>query len=235
MPLTAAPPRAAPAQTVIAELVGPAGVGKTALLRAVAQHDAEILAGAHIDRWRDLPTVIGQAIALIPIGLELLRTHPRSFRAALAQLLRLRTLPFVLGREARAGRAAVVLDEGPLFALGRLSVFQGANRGVTRLAREWRAQLDDWAGRLDIVIWLDAPDALLAERIRARPKAHRIKTATDAAIMEFLDRYRRAYEDIRARVVACGHARVIDVDTGAVSVAQAVPGVLAAVHPRRDA
>jgi hypothetical protein len=240
VPLIDAPPRgrrastaATPGQALIAELVGPAGAGKTAMLHAIARLEPGIRAGVHIDRWRDLPTVIRYAIALVPIGLELLRDHPRSFRSAMGQLLRLRTLPLVLDREASAGRHVIMLDEGPLFALGRLSAFQAANRGTTLLAREWRRQLEQWAGRLDLVIWLDAPDSVLVQRIRSRSKSHRVKETGDAAVFEFLDRYRRAYEEIRARVTASGRTRMIDVNTAELSAEQAVGVVLTTLAPSR--
>lgn len=235
MSLIAAPLRAAPPRTVVAELVGPAGAGKTALLRALARHDAGVRAGAHIDRWRDLPTVLRQAALLAPIGIELIRRRPRAFRSAMGQLIRLRTLPVVLEREARTARGAMVLDEGPLFALGRLCVSQEADRGKDRLAQEWQTQLEDWAARLDLVIWLDAPDHLLMERIRSRPKTHRVKAGTDDVIVAFLHRYRRAYETIRARIATTGHARQVDIDTSAVSSDQASELVLAALQPGRDA
>jgi hypothetical protein len=221
----------APARSRIAELVGPAGAGKTAMLRAIGRHNGGIRAGLHIDRVRYLPALVGHAIALAPIALELLRNEPRSLRPGLLHLLRLRTLATVLEREATAGRPAVVLDEGPLFSLGRLSVFQHANRGDTRLARAWHEHLDQWARRLDVVIWLDAPDLVLARRIRSRPKAHRVKSDSDQAVFEFLSHYRRAYEEIRARLTASGRIRMIDVDTAALSAEQAVPLVLAALTP----
>ena len=225
---------ATPDQTVIAEIVGPAGAGKTAMLRTIARREPGIQAGIHIDRWRDLPAVLHHAIALIPIGLELVREQPRSFRPAMGQLLRLRTLPVVLDRAASDGRRVVLLDEGPLFGLGRLSAFQAANRGTTRLAREWRRQLDQWAGLLDLVVWLDAPDLVLAQRIRTRPKSHRVKETSDAAVFEFLGRYRRAYEEIRARLTATGRTRMIDVNTAELSAEQAMAVVLAALVPSQS-
>lgn len=238
MPLIDAPPRrsgeslpgrGAPVRTLIAELVGPAGVGKTAMLRALGQRHSGIRAGVSIDRVRYLPTFSRHMIALVPTGVEVLRDDRRSLWPVMLHLVRLRTLPRVLAHEAAVGSGAVVLDEGPLFSLGRLSVFQRAHESRTRLGQAWQEQLERWSSLLDVVVWLDAPDPILAQRIRTRFKRHRVKDDPDEAVYEFLGRYRQAYEEIRTRVESAGRARMVDVDTAALSVEQAVPIVLAAL------
>jgi len=218
-----------PAAPVIAELVGPAGAGKSAMLRRLGQRHTGIRAGLSIDRARFLPALTWYALALVPTGLEVLRDDWRSTWPVMLHLLRLRTLPAVVAREARTSPAAIVLDEGPLFSLARLSVFNRARENRTRLGHAWEDQLGRWSKLLDVVVWLDAPDAVLAQRIRKRLKPHRVKDDSDEAIYEFLGQYRRAYGDIRARLVSAGHTRIIDVDTSVMPAEQSVPMVLAAL------
>ena len=238
MPLIEAPPRGrritppdlgGPGVPLIAELVGPAGVGKTAMLRALGQRHAGIRAGLSIDRARFLPAITRASLALLPTCIEVLRNDRRSIWPVMLHLIRLRTLPTVLASRLARGPSAIVLDEGPLFSLARLSVFHRAHESRTRLGRAWQEQLDRWTRLLDVVIWLDAPDQILMQRIRTRFKSHPIKDDPDHAMKEFLSRFRQAYDEIRARVSAVGRARMIDVDTATVSAEQAVPLILAAL------
>jgi hypothetical protein len=224
---------AKPGPPLIAELVGPAGAGKTAMLRRLGQRHTGIRAGLSIDRTRFLPALTWYALALVPTGLEVLQDDWRSTWPVMLHLLRLRTLPAVVTQEASTGPAAIVLDEGPLFSLARLSVFHRARENRARLGREWDDQLGRWSNLLDVVVWLDAPDAVLAQRIRKRLKPHRVKDDSDQAIYEFLAQYRRAYSDIRARLVSTGHTRIIDVDTSVMPAEQSVPMVLAALTSGR--
>jgi len=242
MPLIEAPPggrRASPpdlgtpGRPLIAEIVGPAGAGKTAMLRAIGQRHAGIRAGLSIDRARFLPTITRQTIALLPTCFEVLRDDRRSMWPIMLHLIRLRTLPAVLAQETARGPSAIVLDEGPLFSLARLSVFHRAHESRTRLGRAWQEQLDRWTTLLDVVIWLDAPDPILVQRIRTRFKPHSIKEDPDHAMHEFLGRYRQAYEEIRTCLTAVGRTRMIEVNTATVSAEQAAPVVLAALTPPR--
>jgi hypothetical protein len=55
---------------------------------------------------------------------------------------------------------------------------------------------------LDAVVWLDAADAVIASRIRARPKSHPIKGLDDPEIYGFTAQFRQAFgrviEDLKA-------------------------------------
>ena len=211
---------------LIVELVGPAGAGKTALLRAIGGRDEHIRPGLRIDRLRFLPMMVRHTIALAPTGFELMRRSPRSWWPAMRHLLRLRTLPGVLARETSPAYRAIMLDEGPVFSLSRLSVFHDACMGNGRLARAWRTALDAWAVGLDAIVWLDAPNPVLAQRIRGRVKAHRVKDKTDREVFEFLDRYRSAFREVLTRLTTTSRVRLVWVDTAAESVDQAATRIL---------
>jgi len=214
---------------MIVELVGPAGAGKTTVLRALGRRDKSIRAGLHIDRLRSLPAMARQGLTLAPASFELLRQSPRSWLSGMVHLLRLRTLHPVLGREALPAYRAIVLDEGPVFSLTRLSAFHSAGHGEGRLAREWGRELERWAGALTAVFWLDAPNLVLLDRIRSRPKDHRIKTKTLREAYDFLDRYRSAYLEVLDRMTAIGLVRVVGLDATGESADQAAAGILAAL------
>ncbi len=220
----------APPRPLIVELVGPAGAGKTAALRALGQRADSVQPGLRIDRLRYLPIIIWHTLALASTGFELLEESPRSWWPGMRHLVRLRTLHAVLAREASPSHRAIILDEGPVFSLSRLSMFQNASLGNGRLARAWRTILDRWAGTLDVVIWLDAPDPVLAQRIRSRSKFHQVKEATDQQLYEFLGRYRSAYREVLARLTAAGHVRLVEMDTDGESADQAAAKILAVLE-----
>ena len=212
---------------LIVELVGPAGAGKTALLRSL-RRDRRFRAGLRIDRLRHFLDILIHSLILVPIGFVLLGHGPTSMWYGMLHFVRLRTLPGAIARASRKKEDGVILlDEGPIFSLGRLAVFQQAGHGDGRMSRQWRAELNRWSTLLDAVVWIDAPDAVLTERIRSRPKNHRIKSATDGEVADFLDRYRRAYGDILARLKAGGAVRVIGLDTSDTAIDEAAGRVVA--------
>jgi hypothetical protein len=214
---------------VLVELVGPAGAGKTAVLRALA-NEPQVQAGIRIDRFRYFPHLMGHALPLLPTVLELARRQPRRAWLGALHLVRLRTLPAVLAHAARAHPGqTLVLDEGPVFSLGRLRVTVQATAADTQLARQWHAELTRWAQRLDLVVWIDADNPVLAMRIRRRDKAHQVKEAGDLATYEFLDRYRRAYREILAQLTAAGRVRVVELNTTHEPVDAAVAAVRRAI------
>lgn len=204
---------AASESPLIVELVGPAGAGKTALLRAISARDPSVRSGLRIERLQFLPLILWHALALAPAAIDLFAESTRLWWPGMLHLVRLRTLHTALAREARSGSRAIILDEGPLFSLARLTVFQNADRGHGALTREWRAELTRWTSELDVVVWLDAPDKVLSERIRGRDKQHPVKDGTEDEVTEFLGRFRSAYQGLMDRVRAAGRVRIVQIQT----------------------
>lgn len=201
-----------PAAQVI-ELVGPAGAGKTGLLRAIAQRAPTVRTGVRLDRVRTMPLVARHAITLLPATLELFFADPRSLWPALRHLGRLGAFPAELERARGSRHQTILLDEGPVFSLGRLSVFQRANEGLGWLGREWNAEVVRWSEMLTGVILLDADNEVLSQRIRNRPKHHSVKNGSDREVFGFLDRYRAAYREIVTRLTAGGRVQIVEFDT----------------------
>ncbi len=150
----------------VIELIGPAGAGKTGLLRAIAQLAPTVRTGVRLDRMRTMPVVAWHALALTPATLDLLFTDARWVWPGLRHLCRLRAFPSELEHARGSGHETILLDEGPVFSLGRLSVFQRANEGSGWLARAWNAEVGRWREILTGVVLLDADNTVLAQRIR---------------------------------------------------------------------
>jgi hypothetical protein len=98
--------------------------------------------------------------------------------------------------------------------LARLLAFGSVGRERSPFHRDWLRSLEWWSRRLDAVVWVDAPDVTLAERIRSRAKSHRAKHASDGVMSEFLSCYRAAFAAVVARLMSGGGPPLIHVDGG---------------------
>jgi broad-specificity NMP kinase len=195
----------------LVELVGPAGAGKTTVARLLRQ-DAGVRAAPGL--WSLPRGPLGlNALRLLPRVLGFYRAFPGQVWAEMKQIVRLDTLYQVVG--ARNGAAGpVLLDEGPVLALGWLTVF-GDDRVRRPAFAAWReAAVARWAAALDVVVLLDAPDPVLVRRIRERTKPHDVKSRSDGAIVEFTKTYRTALEAAVAALSRPGGLAVVRIDTG---------------------
>jgi len=195
---------------LVAELVGPAGAGKSALSQWLARRPGVTRASVWnlprgwwlLNAVRSLPTLLTVGVRARPFPWEDMR-----------YLVRLRTLRQVVERRRAEHVPLVVLDEGPVFALAWLRLF-GHQRRRRDALTPWRQQaLEEWAAALDLVVLVNAPDAVLMERIRARDKAHRVKHRTDEEIGAFLAAYRGAFDEVIAGLTAQRGVQVVTLDS----------------------
>ena len=178
-------------RAVVVELVGPAGAGKTTLARGATELDASIKSGLSL--W-GLPKrrLLSSAIALLPTMLAASLKRAPLRAGELAQMIRLGALRQVVRDQARTHRV-ILLDEGPVFALSWLDVFFARNGD--RVPASWRRRvITQWASLLDVVVFIDAADITLANRIRTREKPHMVKGLSDDEIFGFSAGFRRAFE-----------------------------------------
>jgi RNase adaptor protein for sRNA GlmZ degradation len=81
--------------------------------------------------------------------------------------------------------------------------------------RLWQNLYDRWIDVLYMVVWLDAPNDVLLDRIRTRRQEHIVKTQPATVVFEFLDRYRTEYEFILSILTAKeASLKVLKFDTG---------------------
>jgi shikimate kinase len=201
-----APPR--PARAI--ELVGPAGSGKSTLYRALSAQSADVSPGVPFGGLGHLRLGLRHAALLLPAWL--------GSRDRWLSEKELRSLNYVVGwaegvERGAAGNGLAVFDHGPIFRLARLRAF-GPCLVQSATFRRWeQAAVERWARLLDAVVWLEAPDALLAERIDARAEQHRMKGGAAAETQRFIERYRAAYAALLAELAAAGAPAPIHVDT----------------------
>jgi len=200
---------------LVVELVGPAGAGKSALSEHLARRPGVVRASIwNLPRGAWLLNAVRSLPTLVAVGV---RTRPFPWEE-MRHLVRLRTLRQVLARHRAQQVPLVVLDEGPVYALAWLRLFGHQRRRGDALA-PWRQRaLEQWAGALDLVVLLNAPDAVLMERIRARERPHRVKHRTDEEIGAFLAAYRGAFDEVIAALTAKHAVQVVTLDSDAAAI-----------------
>ena len=153
-------------------------------------------------------------MALLPTILAASVSRSSLRAGELAQMIRLGALLRVVEEESTRHRV-IILDEGPVFALSWLDMFFARNGD--RVPASWRRRvIADWANLLDVVVFIDASDITLAQRIRTREKPHVVKNLPDAEIFGFSAGFRRAFERAISELAEVGHIIVdtLRTDTG---------------------
>lgn len=216
-------------ERVVAEIVGPAGAGKSTLTRVLHQRGQSLRTGLSV--W-GLPSslLVVNSFLSLPKIFGLYRSWGRIRLDEIKLIVRLSALHQLLGRESSKEYKTLLLDEGTIFALVKLLTFSEKNGENNRFDQWTQSLLSRWARRLDAVIWLDAPDEILAERIRTRGKPHRVKDKTDQEIYEFLARYRKSYEQVISELTAHHGLKLVRFCTESESLERIADQVLAGVH-----
>lgn len=185
-----------PSRSFVAEIIGPAGAGKTSLSRLM-QDGNDVRTGLSV--WGlPLSLLTVSAFGSLPTLASLCRQRQRLNWEDLKLVIQHNALLRLIRRESAKGRQTFLLDEGNVFALAKLRGF-GSQDGVDSDPL-MQSLFNELAPTLNAVVWLDAPDAILARRIREREKSHRMKEKSDSEIADHLSRYRNSFERVVAEV-----------------------------------
>jgi shikimate kinase len=216
-------------QQLVAEIIGPAGAGKSTLSRLLDGRDRAMRTGVSV--WGMPLHLLGiHLLLLLPTFVSLSRSCRWLRWDEIKQLVRLNALNQLLDRESSKDYQTILLNEGAVFTLAKLGAF-GQGSSPSLWSEKWsQGVFNQWATTLDAIIWLDAPDQVLAQRIRAREKPHRMKESTDQEIYEFLARYRSSYERVVSALRTYHGPKVIRVSTDQESPDQIADKVLAGLR-----
>jgi hypothetical protein len=208
------------------EILGVAGAGKSTVARLLDEGPGFAMAEfIHARKPSHLVQVARGIPGLLPILLVGITRRPRISWAELKLLVYVSRWRLYLGRTMPPAGAALLFDQGPLYALVRL---QTEGKPFTRRSafERWKeVMLEGWASELSTVIWLDAPDPVLWSRINQRPQGHRTKGRDAEAGNSSIARYRRSFEDVLRRLEELGGPVVLRFDTGTASAEQIVDAV----------
>jgi hypothetical protein len=194
----------------IIELIGPAGVGKSAIAASLARVPGVLCTSI----WQvPLTELVWATICTIPSGAMLMRRARAPLSRELRHISRLRALLNYLDRDELSQYRYVVVDEGAIYTLAWLRVIGHAAFHDTR-THSWRHYIAGlWGATIDEVVRVDAADAVVATRLRSRAKPHVMSAAPDRAITAFSMRYRTAFNDTISLVQQHGRIALRDVRT----------------------
>ena len=205
-----------PGRPYLVEIVGIAGAGKSTLVRLLCA-DGERFRRAEFIHARN-PAHLAEIARSLPRLLPILARNVMPGRRLTWREVKLLVYASswhrLLDRKATYRDTVTLLDQGPIYALVRLSA-NGAQ--VTRSASfaRWRDQvLDAWSARLGAVVWLDAEDRILLDRIDGRARTHGTKDQPEVVGRAFLARYRELFAELLDRLERRGGPPILRFDTG---------------------
>ena len=113
-----------------------------------------------------------------------------------------------------------ILDHGPIYRLAFLREL-GPEITLSTLFKSWWTNvLKQWEDTLDLIIWLDAPNEILFNRIRQRDKSHTIKDKGKQEGIEFLTHYRTFMQKTINELSEDRKTTLIRFDTSQISLEQ---------------
>lgn len=215
---------------LVIEIVGPAGVGKTTLCRALAQQNPTVQTGIRLRQLRYLPLFVRKSLRTVPFWLH----QPGAERWLTAHELRvmvyLQVLQQLVGCATWAQPTTVLLDQGPVYKLAELRGFDFSVQPAPRFMAWWEWMVQQWATTLHLIVQLDAPDQVLLARIHERTKWHRVKAAPASAAQQLLEHGRTAFAQTIAQLTANAGPQVLHFNTSQEPLPQIVEQVLGAVE-----
>lgn len=206
------------------EFVGPAGVGKTTLIGALERQPG-VSSGVRPSGRDYLPFLVKDAPLLVPAAAAGWVSGERFLERERRSIGYLRAWYEALGN---APSATTYLDHGPVFRLALLREFGSPPTKHPLFRRWWLRMLEQWATRLTLIVWLDAPDAVLIGRINARDEDHLFKGKDEGETLEFLKRFRYAYREVITTITAGNGPKLLHLNTHETPLDVAAAEVLAA-------
>lgn len=221
------------ARPLMVEILGPAGAGKTTLASALCQRNgkaviAEIPGARTV---RNAPFFLKNGLALSPMFLRQPANGRRLTWREIKMMIHANGWYELLYQQAPSGNSVILLDHGPVYRVVGLREF-GPQITKSDSFMDWRDKtLALWASHLDLVVSLDAPNFVLANRINNRATPHVVKGRSEQEICDFLTRYRTSYAEAISYLVGLKDApRVLHFDTHKDGQGQITESVLHALN-----
>jgi shikimate kinase len=202
----------------IVEIIGAAGAGKTTLYNALSRYPSHIRLSdfPNVRSLKDAPFFIRYGLQILPklIGLPAHDSRPIT-RREFAWMTILKGWAGLLQRDIKNCPHTIVLDQGPVYLTVELKEFGPALLRTPTAEKLWQEHYCRWASTLDMIVWLDASNETLLERIRMREQDHIVKNESATRMVEFLENFRQAYErTVSVLIEKNPGLRILKFDTG---------------------
>ena len=164
-----------PPRRFVVEVLGPAGAGKTTLVRSLSESYAHLQDQLTL-LWPDKVWALGSILCeLLPAYLCNYSTSRWFNVEELRRMSRIKAWHRLLTKPSATKGTITILDHGPIFMLGMVQAF-GPQLVKGRYFARWSERaITAWSNTLDTVVWLDAPDTTLVQRINQRANRHVMK------------------------------------------------------------
>jgi hypothetical protein len=216
------------------EILGVAGAGKSTLATLLQRGTGvEMATFIHARRPSHLVQIVRSIPRLLPILVSGLTRSPRISWPECKLLVYVTRWRLLVDPPMSPG-TVLLFDQGPLYALVRLTA-EGKPFTTRRGFERWHEEmLGSWTSELTALIFLDAPDAVLWDRINERPQGHRAKGEEAKAGLRFIAGYRRCFEDLLRAVETLERPQVLRFDTSSMTAAQIAEKVEPTLRGERD-
>lgn len=210
------------------EIAGVAGSGKSTLARAVCADspDRRLDGPLRLRNLRHLPYVTHSIPRLVPLLAHAARAQRWPTWTELKLIVYLMEWTRWLTRNPAYRTGVTVIDQGPVYGLARLGHADPPVAGTEPSSDWWASTTTSWAAALDAIIWVDAPNEVLWDRVNTRVQGHEIKGESRAAGMAFIDSYRASYEHVLLSMAGPTGPAVLRYDTSTQSAQEIASDVL---------
>jgi deoxyadenosine/deoxycytidine kinase len=196
---------------IIIEVIGLAGAGKSTLTRAMFETIPNNLGSYRLAKarstirillsiFRALPLILIQGKTRIGIKQWYWLGH---FEASIHDLNR---------RSQIEGCQVLILDQGPIFEFIAIKRYLLSGRYGDYLASVYFKLLQKFYASIDAVVYLQAPDSVLLERVMSRHSSHLLKNMNVDEQRNQMAFYRAEYNNIFSAATAAG-VSVVTLDT----------------------
>jgi shikimate kinase len=201
----------------IIEIVGIAGAGKTTLCQFLKQRNKRIEFRFLPHKLIYLPFLIRTLIVWLPVYFCNCHNDRWLTWKEVKIMGYLDTWISYLKKRALRRNIICVLEPGSVYWLAALRKFGPQFVREKKCAKWWDEKLQNWRKALNLIVWLDAPDEVLIQRVKNRKEWHEAKDKPVQAVLEEFSRLREEYSRIVNLMIAEGGPQMLNFRTDQLS------------------